>query len=275
MTTDAEYFAIDAFSQSVANKLLNDSPRHAVMYKRAMMQRAGQPDPDHDRAREMGTIVHKLLLGSTTSYREIPFDNYRKKEAQAARELCEVEGITPILTPDLDRCRKSAAALTEQLREEFGIELDGESERILEWGEHVAGRLLLCKAKLDHVRADGLTILDIKSGDANPRQLVRRILDQGYHVQAAAYSRALGVTTGQHGLVRFLDIFIETKGLTLCTPVAIEGSLYELGERAWLRACAKWVDCEREGYWPGYVTEVIAPEAPEWALKAEMAEGVS
>jgi hypothetical protein len=270
MTTDSEYFAIDAFSQSVANKLLNDSPRHAVMYKRAMMQRAGQPDPDHDRNREIGTIVHKLLLGSTTSYREIPHDNYRTKAAQELRSLCEAEGVTPILSPDLERCRKSASALTEQLREEFGIDLDGESERVMQWTENVRGAALPCKAKLDHVRADGLTILDIKSGDANPRQLVRRILDQGYHVQAAAYSRALGAATGKHGLVRFLDIFIETKGLTLCTPVAIEGSLYELGERAWLRACSKWVECESAGFWPGYVTEVIAPEAPDWALKAEM-----
>lgn len=267
--TDAQYHATDAFSQSVANQLLGKSPRHAFEYRRRQLARAGKPDEDHDRTREMGTVVHKLLLGSTTGYRELPYDNYLTKVAKEHRSACEVEGVTPILTPDLERCRFSVQSLREQLLEEFGIELDGASEVPLFWEE--AGGLK-CKAKLDHVRADGLTVLDIKTGeDANPRGLVRRILDQGYHVQAAAYLRALAALRPEtQGRARFVDIFIETKGLALCTPVAIEGSLLELGDRAWERACKRWLQCQEDGYYPGYVTTTIAPEAPKWALEQEM-----
>lgn len=277
--TDRQYREADGFNQSTANQLLSKSPRHAWEYRKRQAQ-PPQADDSHSRDREIGTVVHKLLLGSTTAFHVIAgFDDYRTKAAQQQRAACELAGITPILPPDLERCHRSADAVREQLKEVFGIELDGVSEEQFYWTEDVPdpmnGRVrasVLCKAKLDHVCGDMLTVLDLKTGsDANPKGLMRRILDQGCHVQAASYLSAVAHADPRTvGRSRFIDVFVETTGLVMVTPVAIEGSLLELGQRAWHRACLKWHECQEAGFWPGYVTEVIAPPAPEWALKEEM-----
>lgn len=268
---DRAYHEHEGFNQSTANKLLSQSPRHAFEYRRWQKSKLGNEDPDHSRDREIGTVTHKLLLGSHTGYIEIEALDYRTKAAQQARAAAERAGLTPVLKPDMARCVRAANAMREQLREEFNIDLDGNSEVETYWEE--SG--LKCKAKLDHVRADGATILDIKTGeDANPRKLIRRILDAGYHVQAACYSRGLAANFPElAGRVRFIDVFIETSGLVLCTPTEITGALLELGEREWLRACSTWAQCQERAFYPGYVTEVWRPECPEWALKEEMARG--
>ncbi len=286
-TADQDYRKADGFNQSTAIELLNKSPRHAFEKRRKQDEQAKnpKPDPDHSREREMGTVVHKLLLGSTVGYYEINLDDYRTKVAQTKRSDCERNGITPILSPDLERCVRSANAARDQLRETFGIELDGESERALYWEEPVGAFVangqggrdparLSCKAKLDHITKDKRRILDLKTGeDANPKKLVRRILDSGCHVQAAAYTRALVANHPEvAGLVEFIDVFIETTGLVMCTPVAIVGSLYELGDRGWLRACKRYWQSQQAGQWDGYTTHVIAPEAPPWAMSDEMGE---
>ncbi len=279
-TADQDYRKAEGFNQSTAIELLNKSPRHAFEKRRKQDKQAKdpQPDPDHSRDREMGTVVHKLLLGSTVGYYEINLDDYRTKVAQTKRADCERNGITPILSPDLERCHRSANSAREQLRETFGIELDGESERALYWAEQWERDpnkgSLACKAKLDHITKDRRRILDLKTGeDANPKRLVRRILDSGCHVQAAAYTRALVANYPEMaGLVEFVDIFIETSGLIMCTPVAITGSLYELGERGWLRSCSRWWQSQNAGQYDGYTTAIIAPEAPAWAMQDEMGE---
>lgn len=280
-TSDQDYRKAEGFNQSTAIELLNKSPRHAFEKRRKQDAQAKdpKPDPDHSREREMGTVVHKLLLGSTVGYYEINLDDYRTKVAQTKRADCERNGITPILSPDLERCVRSANAAREQLRETFGIELDGRSEVPLYWNEFIYGpngakHPLACKAKLDHITKDNRRILDLKTGeDANPKKIIRRILDSGCHVQAAAYSRALVANVPEvAGMVEFIDVFIETSGLVMCTPVAITGSLYELGERAWMRSCRRWWESQNAGQYDGYTTHVIAPEAPPWALSDEMGE---
>lgn len=280
-TADQDYRKAEGFNQSTAIELLNKSPRHAFEKRRKQDAQANnpQPDPDHSREREMGTVVHKLLLGSTVGYYEINLDDYRTKVAQTKRADCERNGITPILSCDLERCVRSANAARDQLRETYGIELDGESERALYWEEQITGDAALsprlkCKAKLDHISKDKRRIYDLKTGDdANPKKLVRRILDSGCHVQAAAYTRALVANFPEvSGRTEFLDIFIELNGLIMCTPVAIVGSLYELGERAWLRACRRWWQSQNAGQYDGYTTSIVAPPAPPWALSEEMEE---
>lgn len=273
--TDLEYHAHPAFNQSTACRLVNESPRHAFEYRRVQKLRQGHEDPKHTREREIGTVTHKLVLGSTTGFHEINHDDYRKKGAQEWRSDCERQSITPILSCDLDKARRAATAIREQLAEEFGIELDGESERVIIWDHDLRnnGAVLQCKAKLDHVRRDGLTIIDVKTGqDANPKQLVRRILDQGYHVQAACYVEALESTERYKiGRVTFIDAFIETEGLAMCVPVEIAGGLLELGQRAWDGSCFTWHHCQQEGFYPGYTQSILRPEAPPWALQQEMA----
>jgi hypothetical protein len=278
--SDQEYRLHPGFNQSTCNELLNRSPRHAFEKRRRQAQHAKSPeaDPEHSREREMGTVIHKLILGSTVGMHEIPLPDYRTKIAKEKRAECEALGVTPILTCDLERCHMSANAAREQLREVHGIELDGTSELPLYWTERVrlpGGSIheLECKGKLDHVRADGLTILDIKSGEeANPKRLLRRVLDSGYHVQAAAYTRALVANFPEtSGRTRFVHVFIETKGLTMCTPMAVVRSLYELGERQWLRGCQRWAESVHAAQYDGYVTEVWEPEAPPWAMSDEMA----
>ncbi len=272
---DQQYREHPGFNQSTANALLNKSPRHAFEKRKRAMSKP-TPDPEHTRDREKGTMVHKVLLGSKTGYRVLDFEDYKTKVAQQERAACELSGVTPILKPDLERVYLSANKLREQLAEVFGIELDGDSETEHYWTEQTASGPLQCKAKLDHVREvhNGVQIIDLKSGDsANPKQLVRRILDQGYHVQAACYSRGLIASKPAYaGRVEFIDLFIETEGLNMCTPIAIVGGLYELGEHQWLKACSRWAHCVHEARYPGYTETILAPECPKWALEQQMAD---
>ncbi len=277
--TEDDYWTHPGFNQSTANKLLSESPLHAYRYRQRQGKRK-DVDPNHSRDREIGTVTHALILGSAKGYQRLDskFLDYKTKEAQGLRSECERAGVTPILEVDFDRCTMASNAVREQLRDVFGLVLDGVSESPIYWTEVLPGGSLQCKAKPDHVLTRDMgrafTILDVKSGDsANPRTLMRRILDAGYHVQAAAYSRGFAaVTPAAVGRTTFIDVFVETSGLIQVTPVAITGSLYELGERAWLKACERWLQCVQEATYPGYTTEILAPEAPEWALKQEMAE---
>lgn len=260
----SEYRKAPGFNQSTAKVLLDKSPRHAWEYAQ---RQPGAKDDDHSRDREIGTVVHALLLGATSEVVEIAADNYRTNIAKETRAAAEMAGKTPILAPDMARAMRACRAAQEQMAA-FGLELDGESEVPFYWREEG----LRCKAQLDHIMADGLTVLDIKTGDdANPRRLTRRIIDTGLHVQAAAYLRALAAERPETaGRARFIDVFVETSGMVLVTPVEIAGSLLELGERRWLRACATWQQCDEAGVWPGYTTRILRPEAPAWAMTDEL-----
>lgn len=261
----AEYRAHPGFNQSTAVQLLSESPRHAWEYR----NRKPGSDPDHSRDREIGTVTHAFLLGATSHIVEIDAEDYRSKMAQESRKSAELRGDTPILRADVARARRAADAVREQLSG-FGIELNGESEVEAYWKEGNQE----CKTLIDHVCADGLTCLDIKTGaDANPRKLVRRILDAMNHIQAAAVVRGWTAQDAgrRAGRVRFIDVFVETSGLCMVTPVEITGSLLELGEKQWIRACRTWQRCVASGEWPGYTGRVLCPEAPAYALSDEMA----
>lgn len=266
------YRAHPGFNQSTANKLLQHSPRHAWDYR----NRRPGVDPNHSRDREIGTVTHAFVLGATSLVVEIDADDYRDKSAQASRSRAELAGHTPILSADVPKARRAATAVQEQLAG-FGIELTGKSERDYYWTEKTPSGPLQCKMLLDHEVEDsnGITILDIKTGaEANPRRLVRRIVDAGNHVQAGAYVRGRTAQDSGRlgGRVRFIDVFVETSGLALITPVEIAGSLLELGEKQWRRACDTWARCSAEGVWPGYTDRVLRPEAPEWAMRDEFGD---
>jgi hypothetical protein len=139
------------------------------------------------------------------------------------------------------------------------------------------GTLHRCMA--DHLEEDEGWILDLKScASANPQELDRVIIQQDYHIQAAAEIEALETLRPDlQGRVRFVDVFFELDPPYWCVDVEHSESMLDLGRHRWARARKIWQECLDTGIWHGYKKETGRREplrayAPSWAMRKEMGD---
>lgn len=256
-----EYFALEAFSSSVAKTLISRSPAHA----RAGFRKAPT------KAMERGDVIHKLLLGKGKDFEVLQFGDYKTKAAQTARDTAREQGRVPILAHQIETAALAAESVRVQLADR-GIILDGLSEQALTWIEHTEFGDVKCKALFDHVWPDTGLALDIKSThSAAPQDVERTAESFNYGVQWAAYTRGLAsLDRSLEGRVAMAFVFCETEdepyAVNVCEP---DGAFRELGERRWLRAVREWARCTRDNNWPAYGTAVTPITAPPWALARE------
>ena len=255
-----EYHARPGLSSTIAKIVISRSPLHAKT------EHDKKPTKEMDR----GSVVHRLVLGAGKAFSVLPFNDWRTKAAQAARDDAREKGLVPIKESDFADANLCAEAIRVQLADR-GILLDGASEQAIEWHEPSAHGPVLCRSMLDHVwLADG-RILDLKiTGDAAPSSIERIAENLGYAIQSAAYTRALTALRPDHaGRVDFLFAFCEGDTPFAMNLVRPDGMFRELGERRWLRAVEIWARCLATDTWPAYGTGVNLISAPTWALARE------
>jgi len=268
-----------SLSASMAGTLLNKSAYHAWLThpkKGALRFEATKP-------MNAGTLLHALVLGKGIEGVEIidGFANYKKKDAQEARDAAVDAGKTPMLRHEYEDAALVAKDVRESL-EDLGYALTGISEAVVTWYEQSEYGPVKCRAMMDHLRLDLCAVWDFKtSNSAHPRAIQSHIMEYGYDIQESAYRSALRkLVPGSAGRESFTFLFCETMPpgsprRALITPCRLNGTFRAIGENRWRRAVELWAKCNRDDLWPAYTESCIEIEPPTWALRNEVAEGVA
>lgn len=253
-----------SLSSSVARLLLNRSASHA-WHSHPRLNPDFEPDGG-SRGADLGSAVHKLVLGRGASIAPIDADGYTTKAAREARDEARVQGRIPMLTGDYQTACAMADAAQDYLRANGPPELmadDCASEAVLAWREGKEW----CRAMLDRVTPDHRTVLDVKTTARSARadHAARTMFDMGYHVQAAFYERGLNVLFPDGaGRRRFLFLFQETEPPYACQLIRLDEASLTIGRKQVMASIDMWKRCRAIDRWPGYPTGIQTVNMPEW-----------
>lgn len=268
-TMDAETYHADpaeepSLSFGIANTIITLSPQHAWFEHPRL-------NPHHQREEsntfDLGSCAHAVLLEGESKIYPIDAPDWRKKDAQAARDDARTRGLIPVLAHKLTQIRAMADAAREALLEcELGpIDLGtGKAEQVLVWREGDAW----CRARPDWMRNDRKLIIDYKStaGSANPQAWIRNQMGpMGYDMQCVHYGRGNAATGGDPN-ARWLFLVQENRAPFVCSFVALGDAMYEIAQRKWNLALAIWTDCMKSGKWPGYPRQIAYAEPTSWQM---------
>jgi hypothetical protein len=300
--TTAEYLADPApgpsLSSSIAKLLLDRSPAHA----RLAHPRLGGASSPSTAATDLGTLIHRYVLGKGAEIEPIDADDFRTKAAREARDRARGQGRIPVLARVAGVAVAAAACIRRELGR-VGIELDGESEVAILWKEQpimtplaaqadvdpalfataaaITGMApywtnpgaIWARAMLDHViERDGmLCVYDLKSIHcAHPDDCVRSAINYGYDIQQEAYTRAAERLWPEYaGRIEFRFLFVETDPPYAVTVAKLDATMRERGRRRWAEAVDTWSRCLHTDTWPGYAQEPVTLWSPGWLLQRE------
>jgi hypothetical protein len=204
-------------------------------------------------------------------------DDWRTKAAREARETILAEGKIPLLVRDFERISEAAKRIASNAANQgLPIGLEGShSELAIEFTEDLGEDQVLCRCRIDHVRADHV-VLDVKKvNSAAPRDLERRIVEYGMDIQQAAYTRAYEqLMPDALGRSDFVFLFAEIEPPYEVVPARLDGALREIGLRRWQKAVRLWQQLLAEGSWPwpGYADGAVTLSAPAWVISQELPE---
>lgn len=258
--------AAPSLTQSVAKILLEKSPLHAWHAHPRL-----NPDYQHDNATkfDIGNVAHKMLLGRGKEIVVLEdFDDWRTKEAKLRRGAAEAEGRLAVLGKHAARADRMVSAAREQLRMR-GLEhlfgAGGNSEVVVAWKE---GETWL-RQMVDWLGDDRLIFADYKTTDesAAPAALARKMVSDGWHIQAAMGERGLrrAELVALDELPRFLFVVQEATVPYALSVVEVAGDPLVMGRKMLDAAVDTWKRCMRADRFPGYPLDITTPEFPGWA----------
>lgn len=248
-------------SASIAKLLVTKTPAHA----RAAHPKLN-PDyrPTYDDKFDLGTAVHSLLLQGVDIAHVVQENDWRKNSAKDERDWARGTGKIPLL----ERQWLEVEAMLDAVRVQVArLPLtpppftDGEPEKTLVWEE--AG--VRCRARIDWLHNDHLTITDLKttSASAEPDAWRRTMYGFGGDVQAAFHTRGVQAVYGT-SFVSFRFVVAETYPPYAVSVVDLAPSAMALANEKVDEALAVWRRCLETDTWPGYPARVASIDVPGW-----------
>ncbi|MEV6344163.1 PD-(D/E)XK nuclease-like domain-containing protein [Actinoplanes sp. NPDC051851] len=251
-----------AASSTVLKALLKD-PAAKVDY-----QRRNPSAPK--RAFDLGSAAHTMLLGRGSEIVEVPFADYRKKDAQALRDAAYDADQIPLLTRELAQVQAMAGAVRQHPDAGVFIAAPGDPELSIWWTDPATG--VPCRARFDKAirdRRGRLVIVDVKTTiDASDYGFGKAAASFGYHQQEAHYT-AGAVAVGLDDDPGFVFIAVEKDPPHLVNVVQLDGTALETGRRRNERALAIFAECTATGVWPGYPDGITEISLPSWATRED------
>lgn len=262
------YHATHAISKSGMDKL-----RQAPAKFKAWMDGAAEEETE---ALLFGSVFHCLALepgefGKRYAVKQFNGSTKAGKEEAATAKAAGLELVSA-------RIYGAALAMAESvwnhpLIGQIMTAVDKRTETSIYWSETVDGTEIPCKARLDMlatVPGFGLVAVDLKStDDASPEGLSRSVLKWGYHRQAVWYRRALRAV-GMDSSV-FVLVAVEKAAPHLVTAANVSEAAQQVGLEEIKNALGTYATCAESGLWPGYASEIIDLDLPEWAYKRRFA----
>jgi len=254
-----------SLSSSIARKLLAPSCPALARYA------ADHPEPKA--AMDLGSVVHKLLLGSGPPIVEVPADSWRTAAAKAARDEARAAGKIPLLTADLRAAEVAAESVWRHETAAALLRMPGRSEQTLIWREPAGPGPVWCRAMLDRWPEPGPipVIVDVKTTGKglDDESLARTIWEYRYHQQEAWYRRGYAAVHGQPA--DFAFVFVSTAPPHLVRVIQLDDAFRADGEARNSAAIGVWAECVASGIWPGHGTEFDLIGPPRWARTWEEA----
>lgn len=258
-----------SLSSGVARTIVRQSPAHAYLEHIRLGGRKSDPTPDMI----LGGYVHALLSGQLDDYAVGSFDNYTTKAAKEWRDEMEDGGRQPILEKTVDRATRIETALREKAA--LGITNSpfetGEPEVTAVWQEDQ----FWFRARYDRLIQDENGFADIwdfkTTTDVSPEALTRKIIEEGYHIQAAHYLRGLtAIAPGYRGRTSFILAFVEVDRPHAVRRVPICEGFLSMGKTILDRAILLWRESLSSGKWPDYSEESLILTPPVWYAQRVM-----
>jgi len=126
---------------------------------------------------------------------------------------------------------------------------------------------LMCRHRFDAI-IDGIAI-DLKTTtDARPHAFSKKILDFGYHIQAAFYADQHRWITGDD-IEKFIFAAIETSAPYAVKIYELEQESIEAGRKKYRQALNEYAQCKATDTWPAYDQEIETIGIPQWALEKD------
>ena len=267
----ADYQASKRFSRSNAVMLLQKSPRHAWHESALNPHRKRQQKTDID----IGNAAHALIgkrepikvvkTVKTAKGDEISAQNWQTNDAKEQRAAAYEAGEIPLLPHHWAQVKAMRDAARVQLKghEIFHIWAQCQTEQTLFWNEDSVD----CRARPDWMLPNGTWIMDYKtSGSAHPNAFQRRILTEGYDIQAAFYSLAVKRLLGVEPQWAF--IVQETAPPYALSVIGLMPAMLIMAEAKVYHAISVWRECLKANRWPGYPTRTCYVDVPGWAEAA-------
>ena len=271
-----------SLSASMAKRICEETPEAARLRHPRLRRPDDEPlDDEGTDASLRGNVLHRLVLGRGADILVISAEdkdgqlvtNYKTKAAQEQKREILSMGCLPLLAREREPYARAAVRIKTRLLEDWGIELNGESEVAVVWHEKANdGTPVRCRALFDHLwpSADAL---DLKTcgWSVKPDACDNHIASDDHDIQCAAYRSALAHLYPDARSVRFRFAFAEAAAPNSVTVVEPDGVLLDLGERRWRYAIETFARCMKTGVWPAsYVPkgEVVRATARAWKLSA-------
>jgi len=272
----AQYFAIEALSNSGISTLMERSPRHyKLSFTEEARAHAREPSPQMLN----GTLTHVAVLEPdelTRRYVVGPDVDKRSKEWKTFTAKAKDMGLEVITQLEREVAFEQAAAVR-SVPLIADLLADGKPEVSCFWHEEVSldgiKVKILCKARIDWVHMVGTdeepaaVLFDLKtSGNAARSAFERSVANYNYHRQAMWYSRGFEAATGIK-VVGFVFGVVESSWPFAATPCMIDDLAMERGQQECQDALQLAARCQYRNEWPGYPQDIQILSLPPWKLK--------
>jgi len=264
-----------SLSQSQMGRILDETPLDFAFHH-------PQLNPDREKlaatiAQHRGDVVHQLALGKGRGYAVLDYDDFRTKDAKAARDRAIEQGLTPIRRSVFEE----AEVMAEVIRSRIDEALDGapyETEVAFLYQEMTSSGPIWVRGMVDVWCEERGIILDPKVTPMIYDKLVERhLVNMGWDRQAALYPHAFGMILGHEfaGRIKFRDLMIKPTEPFTTRMVALDKQWQWSAIKRCQEAMERFGRYLYAGRWPGFEGVHVA-SLPTWEAisreKAEMGE---
>lgn len=283
----ADYFADPcpqpSLTQSICKVLLDQSALHAK-YEHPRLKPSADTDEEpaaekYVAAQAIGNAAHAILIGRGKTLAVGEFDSWRTDPAKKFRAAAELAGQTPILNKHMLTAHNMVLAVRLQLvnagwEDAFS---QGHGEVVACWEEDG----IWFRTMIDWLTPDGRALYDLKTSAASfaPHVINRKMVDDGWDIQAAMHERAMNaLDPAGAGRRKFRFVALENYAPYAMVPVELSETWLTMGRKKLEVAIAMWREAIKSGQFAGYPTEVCRPDYPnyketEWlGREVEMAD---
>lgn len=254
-----------SLSRSTIINLL-DCPRRAFADHAALNPKTG--DEKAESKFDPGSAAHDLLFeGGKKIFVVEGFDDWRKKDAQEAREAARAAGMIPLLQKQYE----VAAAMVEVAKTKIAkcqdfkvcnLEIQGDAELSYFWQEGD----IWCQIRPDWISKDRKLIIDYKTSGTcvNPSIVSGHVSKMGYAIQHEFYRR--GVQSVEGVKPDFVFLFQEDEPPFLCSWIGLDLQMADMAAQKVEWGINKWRECLATGQWDEYPDRICYCEPKPWDM---------
>jgi hypothetical protein len=254
-----------SLTQSLCKILIERSPKHAWTECPRLNP---QFEYDDDTKFDLGNVAHRLMLGRGKEIEVVHFADWRKKDAQEAREKAADEGKIAVLLHQFDQAADMVSAARMQLakhEDHDGFD-HGAGEVMIAWEE---GGVWF-RSLIDWLHDDLRTVDDLKTTAKSvaPHTIGLVAQSAGWEIQAAFIQRGLDILDPEGaGRRRYRFFAQETDKPHAVTVMHMSEYWMVMGRKKVEAGLSLWRSAISSNQWRDYGRHAVIPDYPGFKEK--------